>query len=282
MPKELDQKTINETVKQLIPADAWPSTVAVVIARGKTVAQFGTGILLRIADDYFLVTAGHVFRDAKNQALGLAAGRGKIIRLTGESLSTDEDPFDVAVHKLSQDVVTKLDGCTFLTLNDIDTDPQPERAVFTLFGYPAVWSAPSGNDSQPFTIKPLEFTTYAYDRETSALTRYEPKYHLLLEAQPGEITTEDGGAATFKTNAGIPASFPGEVGGISGCSVWRIGNLDVPINEWGRERPRVVGVQTGVYGKKAAIKATRWIAVSTLIHGAFPHLRPAMSLWRHR
>ena len=74
MSNETDQRAINQNVKKLIPRDAWPSTVAIVIARGKTVAQFGTGILLRIAEDFFLVTAGHVFRyaAAKKQALGLA------------------------------------------------------------------------------------------------------------------------------------------------------------------------------------------------------------------
>jgi len=52
------------------------------------------------------------------------------------------------------------------------------------------------------------------------------------------------------------------------------------MDNWKKERPKVVAVQTSVYEKSRAIKATRWIAVSTLIHEAFPELRPSMNLWR--
>ena len=77
--------------------------------------------------------------------------------------------------------------------------------------------------------------------------------------------------------------FPKHLGGISGCGVWRIGDLTIDISDWRIEGfARLVAVQTGFYHSAHVIKATRWIAVSTLIHDAYPDLRPAMHLSRIR
>ena len=46
-----------------------------------------------------------------------------------------------------------------------------------------------------------------------------------------------------------------------------------------KERPSIVAVQTSVYPRPQIIKATRWVAVSTLLHETFPELRPALALW---
>ncbi|HEV2969251.1 MAG TPA: hypothetical protein VGY55_04615 [Pirellulales bacterium] len=279
-----EQRAINEKVRPHIPIDGWNSTVAIVVARGNDVHQFGTGVLFRVAQDAFVITAGHVARKAAENkwTQGLAGVSESIVALSGQWLCTDEDPFDIAVHQLPQSTVDKLKGKVFLRFDDIDFEPQSPLAVFTIFGFPEVWSSPSTNESEKLTLKPFEFTTYRYDRDTAALSGYEERYHLLLDAQPRDISLDDGSAAEFRTLQGLPASFPKDVVGISGCSVWRIGDLRVPIEEWGRDRARIVAVQTSVYSGKAAIKATRWIAVSTLIHDAFPELRPAMTLWRRR
>jgi hypothetical protein len=74
--------------------------------------------------------------------------------------------------------------------------------------------------------------------------------------------------------------FPRDLGGISGCSVWMIGSCDKPIEEWKKENSKIIAVQTGVYHKSQIIQATRWVAVSTLLHEAFPEVRPAMALWQ--
>jgi hypothetical protein len=71
LDKEALQKKINEIVNRLIPEEAWKSTVAIISVSGKTLRPFATGTLLRVADEYFLLTAGHVINEALKYDIGL-------------------------------------------------------------------------------------------------------------------------------------------------------------------------------------------------------------------
>jgi hypothetical protein len=102
---------------------------------------------------------------------------------------------------------------------------------------------------------------------------------LLLSAQEAG-TNKDGKLVNFADRNGVPLKFPGDLSGISGCSIWKIGEYNKPLSEWKRYRPKIVAVQTSVYSNVHIIKATRWIAVSTLLYHAFPDLRQVLSL-RH-
>jgi hypothetical protein len=62
--------------------------------------------------------------------------------------------------------------------------------------------------------------------------------------------------------------------------VWTIGDSKKPPTDWDADQARLIAVQTGVYPQRKIIKATRWIAVSTLLYEAFPELRGAMNLFR--
>jgi hypothetical protein len=289
MYKQQLQYVVNNKVKQYIPEQAWDSTVAIVIAHNHNVYQFGSGILFRIADESFVVTACHVIKDAAhkyNGTLGITSANESFVAVPGEWIcssegqyGTDKDPFDVAIYNLQQHAVQKLNGKRLLYLNDIDFGLQSGTGVYTLFGYPGIWSKPSTSSSEELQLKPFQYTTIAFNGDTRSFKEYQERFHLLLEAQLKYSSTEKGTKATFRDLEGKYAPFPERLGGISGCSVWRIGDLDVPIDDWGQKQPKIVAVQTSVYHTDQVIKATRWIAVSTLIHGAFPKLRPAMDLW---
>jgi hypothetical protein len=283
------QRTINEKVNSYVPEQAWDSTVALVIMHENAVHQFGSGILFSIADDSFVVTAGHVVKQAQQygKTLGISSATGFFVAVSGEWIcssegqyGTDKDPFDIAIHRLSQDEVAKIGHKTFLRFDDIDFDSQSQTAVYTLFGFPCIWSKPSSSESDELKLKPLQYTAFAYDRMTEALEEYQERFHILLSAQQRDCSNLDGSPAQFQDLNGNDAPFPEKLSGISGCSVWRIGDLNVPIKNWDQEQSRIVAVQTGVYNSAQVIKATRWVAVSTLLHVAFPELRPAMQLWR--
>jgi hypothetical protein len=183
---------------------------------------------------------------------------------------------------LAKAAVDRLSVRRFLLFNDIEFDNQSPAAVYTIFGYPAVWSSPSTSPEETVNYRAFQYTTYRYDRDTSTLEEYQERLHLLLDAQLQQATDQDANPVEFNDRSGEPVPFPHGLGGISGCSVWRIGDLNVPLEHWDFERSRLVAVQTGVYRSKRVIKATRWVAVSTIIHQAFPELRPAMELWRMR
>lgn len=286
------QRKIIETANTQIPSCVWDCTVPIVIAHEGAVHHHGTGTLFRVADHFFLVTAGHVIKQACEHDKTLAIGGSDdrhFIALNGQTLVSSEgqygtsaDPLDIALHRFSPDAVARLTKKRFLLFNDVEFDPQSLTAVYTILGFPAVWSSPSRSAGEKVNFKPLQHTTYRYDRDTSALGEFQERLHLLLDGQLDEAVDEDAAPVEFLDRDGKPVAFPRGLGGISGCSVWRIGDLNIPLEEWATETPRLVAVQTGVYHTQRAIKATRWIAVSTLIHSAFPELRPAMGLWRKR
>jgi hypothetical protein len=284
------QESVNARIRPHIPSHAWLSTVAIVAANRPAVYQIGSGTLFQIADSHFLVTAGHVIRAANRhgKTIGLAdTGSDHLIGLTGEAMcsvpreGSDSDPYDVAVLALHAAVADKLSAKRFLRIGDVSfADPGP-KAVFTIFGYPGLWSKPiqGETDEDRLIIKPLEFTTYAYDGDTTALTGYEARLHLLLAAGAEYATNQDGSVLDFRDRFGQPARLPIGLKGISGCSVWHVGDLAVPIERWADRPAAVVGVETGVYQSSGVITASRWAVVTTLIHEAFPNLRRSIEVW---
>ncbi len=287
--ESLSRKKLNVQLESRIPIDAWKATVSIVIVRGRELQQFGTGTLVSIAEQSFVVTAAHVIKAAQkySSSLCLASEGGSFVQIQGNWLcsvegqyGTSSDPFDVALLSLDPGTVVKLSGNTFLRLDDIDFDEDQTTGIFCLCGFPALWSQPSTDAEPTMSVKPLQYVTHAFTGSTESLSEYQGRFHLLLNAEPIENTDIEGDQLVFKGRGGARASFPSDLGGISGCSVWKIGDRRVPLSEWARLRPKVVGVQTGVYPGSQIIKATQWVAVSTLFYEALPDLRPAMLLWR--
>jgi hypothetical protein len=283
------QKAVNERIVPNVPNHAWDSTVAIVIVNRSAIHLLGTGVLFQIADCPFVVTAGHVFRTAskyeKTVGLGDTGHETLIPFVTGTFMASvppdgsQNDPHDVAVYPLPPDMAAKLRRKRFLRISDVCFDDPGPKAVFSLFGYPGVWSEPSSSDDEYVTVRPFEFTTYRYDGDTTTMMEYQARLHLLLSAGTEYTTWADGSPAPFRDRRGQAVQFPRGLKGISGSSVWHVGDLAVPIDRW-RERPaRVVGLETGVYPTSGAITVSRWVVVTTLIHSAYPDLRRSIELW---
>ena len=285
---EVLQRAVNQRIAHHVPSRAWDSTVTVVVAHGGAVHHIGTASLYQIADHRFVVTARHVLQgpgDA-DKTVGISGGSdGHFVPLPGTWIRSEPpegmtaDPYDVTVHRLPREAEDKLQGQQFLRLSDVAADDPGPKAVFTIFGFPGMWSKSSGKDDQPLSVKPLELTTYAYVGDTQRLTDYDPRLHLLLAATPQYVTAPDGTPIRFRDRFGQEARFPIALKGVSGCSVWHIGDLGVPLERWGDLPARLAGFTSGVNQWLGTIKVTRWIVVNTLIRDAFPALRPVFNLY---
>ena len=278
------QRSVNERISNFVPRHAWRSTVAIVVAKRPAVHLLGTGSLFQIADRRFVVTAAHVVRLAHedDRTIGISGDSNSLISVHGDWISSasssGEDPFDVAVYSLPGAAVQQLSQFRFLRMTDASFGEQPKTAVFTLFGHPGIWASPSRDDGEKVQLKGLEYTAYAYERSVDNLLGYNPKYHLLLDAEAEQVTWTDGSRAEFTHRNGTVVIFPRDLKGISGGPVWRTADLNLPIERWHPLSPSLAGVQTGVYQPSQVIRVTRWAAVTTLIHAAFPELRPAIDL----
>lgn len=282
---------INRVASSLLPTAAWASTVPIVSAIGETTQHLGTGTLFRIGDAGFLITAGHVFKKAAEFQATIGIGgttHGRFVSLAnGYTLVSTEgqygcsfDPLDIGLHRLSSTVADQIPTHRFLRFDEVEFVAQPPGGVYTMVGFPTFWSTPSRSSDEKVSYRALEFTACRYDRDCSGLERYQERLHLLIDGRISQTTDSDAASVKFEDTHGWAIEFPFGIKGMSGCSVWRIGDLAVPIDEWKQTRARLVGVLTGSYQDKEVIQATRWVAVSTMIHQGFPELRPAMALLR--
>lgn len=281
------QAEVNERILAHVPGCAWDSTVAIVLASEGAVHQIGTGILFQVADFCFVVTAAHVLKDPLmcGKTIGISAGDGRFLSTHGDWVATtpsgargEDDPFDVAVFRLPKTLLPRLSGKRFVRMSEIDFGEQSHSAVFAIFGFQGSWALPSRSADEELILRPIEYLAYRCNRTLPDILDLDPRYHLLIDAQTAHLTTQDGYGVDWTDRAGEVLPLVKGLGGLSGSSVWVIGDLQVPLDQWGRLQPRVVAVETGVYQKSQVIRTSRWTAVTTLIHHAFSELRASIAI----
>ena len=263
---------VNRTTKALRPI--FSRSVIPIVCRvdGKPV-QYGTGTLIRIADESFLITAHHVLETIVDQGLvpqvfDGAQGTAKLIFLDSPARSF-VDPFDVSIVRLSQRVVDALPNRKFLRLSDMDLlDPPLRKGLFYVFGYPSCWW--QIDEQQGEVVGTAAMHRGRLSGGSGALDKYDPELHVLIEG------VKAGETCAAKASAGPLVSWRG----VSGCSIWQAYRKGDPIEKWKTEDAKIVAVQTGVYEGGKIIKGTYWRAVAYKLWDKFPQLRPAMRLYR--
>lgn len=285
-PASKQASTLLQAMAASIPDAVSAATVAIAGANGPIVRHFGSGTLLAVADRCFVVTAAHVIRKAHDAqaTVGISGGsHGYFVATPGNWIlsqgSTQEDPFDIAIYLLDPSQVARLDRCTFVRIADVSFNADLSRGYFIVSGFPSIWATESTKAEDAVELRMLQYSTCSYAGNIAGLQSYDARYHLLLEAKPEQVFDLSGAAMQFRTRSGYPAQMPQDLRGISGCSVWMIGDLATPCETWQAQDARLVAVETGVFPTRGAIKSTRWSAVTTLIYAAFPELRPTIDFY---
>jgi len=249
------------------PTRIWESVVSICRFNGNSAQHLGSGTLFRIANASFVVTAAHI-PENPNGKLFIDSIRNSFVALDG-MWHCHGEPYDIAIHKLSERAVEMLRCNHFLCLEDTEDDAQSPTAVYAMFGYPHCWAKPSNSQSEPITVKPFEFYTFRYEHANPAIVNFDHRYHLLLNGELSKTTNQDGSPVAF-------CDLSTSLKGMSGCCVWRIGDYRNQLELWHNERPRIVGVENAVYKNPGIIKATRWLFVYKLIAFAYPELETTM------
>jgi hypothetical protein len=116
-----------------------------IYVEGKNVTPFlvGSGILLRVADDLFLITAAHVIEENRENDLytigqfGTTALEGRFYRNASEQKDHSDEPFDIGVLHLNTDTVTALGQVNEVLPNQCAiAEPRPTRRLHLIIGYP--------------------------------------------------------------------------------------------------------------------------------------------------
>lgn len=280
---------IARVMSNCIPDLTVRSTVGLVASKDAVVRQIGSGTLLAVAEHRFVVTAAHVVREALHSAstMGVsgttdghfvaAAGRWLASGMSSEAPSLDQH--DVAVYEFNATQIDRFDPAAFVRIADVAFLEDLSTGFFVVTGFPAMWSTTLTATDETMNAKILQYATYALEGSTAGLDGYSPVRHFLLEASPAALIDHAGEPTSFRTRTGYSAQMPQDLRGVSGCSVWMIGDLKKPIETWSKEESRLVGIETSIYSKRSAIKATRWNAATTLLYNAIPELRPVLEMY---
>jgi hypothetical protein len=234
-----------------------------IVGGGTTVLQYGTGTLLQVGDDHFLVTAAHVFDELDKAGRTPSIWAGDPLELTplvGQCYRTDEIA-DLAVMRIDDREVNELPKPAFLGLSAIELRPKLPDGWYFLYGFPSVLTHRS-TDSVTVYQEAFTYRTGLYHGTTSGFRNYNADYHVLVELGSDARNADDGS----------PTLIP-RLGGISGSSIW-LGFSEKHIyGDWGPNDAKIVGVQTKVYPDKNVVQGTRWFAVACILWVNFPHLR---------
>ena len=235
---------------------------------GRTL-QYGTGTFFRAGDFSFLVTAAHVLRKAREDDALLRLldsraddGKARSVALPKWQAYVGEDPADVAVLPLTDEVVAALPNRTFLRLNEAAL-----RAAWPggcwMMGFPAE-TVGYGEAYRRMSDSPFLLAAPLIE-PLSSLANFDDQFNFLLDARRDELWWPDG----------TPAEMPDRLEGISGCPVWQV---VWPNGAWHPDHVRIVGVQIGYYRSRSAVKATHWGAVARLLYEYRPELRGILAM----
>lgn len=280
-----DAGGIAKTINSLVPDAVVKSTVAVLGSHGGAIRPIGSGTLLAVGEEFFVLSAAHVLRQAAEQQLTVGVAHdGQITACTrdwilSEPADARHDLHDIALYMLTAEEAARFSSSYFVLLGDVSFLADFSNSYFVICGFPALWTtALAASDPSPVKSKLLLMGMDGFSGSTAGLDGFDSERHFLLRATWSDIYEAlTGQPARFRSRMGHHVDFPGGLQGISGCSVWRMGDLRVPPRFWGR--PKLVGVETAVYEKVGAMRATRWNSVTTILRAAFPSTRPTLRMY---
>ncbi len=261
------------------------SVVPIYAYFGDKMILFGSGTLLRVADSRLLVTASHVTCCANKKGIGLFvpadSGKKKFVSVRGRMASVSKSTVDISFVELPEDCFSVLNLRKFLNLSDFEVRPGSSRkALYYIHGYPSCWASDDGMSSEAELVA-FSYGTVLYEGPTENLDDqdYNPQANILLQVCKSLNCPMEG------THGGVPE----ELGGVSGCSIWRVAELDSGRAKWNAIQPKVVAVETGVFRGKVlgplgenleawAVKGVWWGVLTPALWDGFPELRPSLRL----
>lgn len=265
----------------LMPYDtAWMSTVAFLVIRDKNFCVHGTGTLVRIENEFLLITATHVieFVNAQNLLVLRTDSKNKddIIPLEAAGLLLPQKHLDITFLRLNPETISSLGEKAFLRLDQLCCELSDSMFVVVL-GFPGIMSC---HENGIISITKFHLGGPRLNVGDQELEEFDPKLHFLVEAALEDTMMADGTQLEFRRHNGEPAAFPDELGGISGGSVWKLAdNLEDTVKMLPGSG-KMVGVATaGYFPNPSCIKVSRLSEAIRLLPIELPHLRTAIEAW---
>lgn len=244
--------------------------------------QCGSGVLLQVGGQHFVLTAAHVLDLLLVHSIPLflmpgEAGK-KLISLTGavfyssempSSRSRNDDVMDVGFVELTAPTASELvPGKTFLRLKDIDVrDPFYPKSWYLTAGYPSEVNV-SDYDRRTHTSTLLAYASWPYYGERGFPDYFRQEFDLFVHYMRNDSTEGD---------ENVLASVP-EPEGVSGCGMWRLASADKPIESWNPDDIRLIGIQRSWSKKFETLRGVRVAHPLAMMAESLPALTPYFRL----
>ena len=261
--------TINETCLRRIDR----TSVPVLGVQDGEIRHDRTGILYRIADEHFVLTAAHDLRQIIEADIPLYLSMNKpgVIPLhlgKAKFHSTEEEGRDVAAIWLppttAREVAKHKD---FLSHNQIDLNGAESRGPFVFFGYPMRWSGHVASEDYVVS-QALVFATLPHDGPRLESAHYDQKVHMVLNFTRDAINCLQGGVDTLPN-----------LHGISRCGIWQVGDfIGKEIKARDEESVTLVGIQHRWFPDLNYIQATKIRFAIGFVVENYPDAQAAMKI----
>jgi len=232
----------------------WEHTIGLYMRRKEgNPVMVGSGVLLKVADVGFVLSAGHVLKEMNGAEFlfGSMSAGGRLISTTEHleiRVTTDERTYDLGVVALPDVVASKLieQKKRFLRITDLDLVREPLDGFYSVAGYPQVTNSPD------YQVKEISAEIFYYGTclDHGTITDSTPGVTIALYLREEKLTrvSEEKGE---RESVRMPI-----LKGISGGGIWRLyaDNDNDRIDSWKPTWIRLSGIEHGVL--KRSIKGT--------------------------
>lgn len=226
-------------------------------------AAYGSGVLISVAERYFMVTAAHVLAEDYNNTFIILPD--KELQLGGklhftpmpESGKREDDMIDLAVMELDPKVVIEiLEYFRFITLDNIEISHKiQEPQHYLSVGYPGDKTEIIKDEIKAVPFVYLTEAVYDFDYVSSDMI---PQSHIAVKFD-GFITSESNPEVHAAPN----------LGGISGSGLWVIRHMFTPNSPTSKQLVGIVIKYIITEKNQTAVIATRMDVVTEFIRQHF-------------
>jgi len=268
------QRVSNELIEKIRKA-----TIPIYAIQNDRVVRDRSGVLLKVGDDCYILTASHDLREIVQNNIYLYAGWSQIdlipVPIANDKIlyhTSDRDVYDIAAIKLTRDVAADIMSSSKpVTLLDVaDNCPDESHALYLVCGYPRAWLKVLPNCIES---PPLHYLCRSYHGDPLAWTNlaYDPRVHLLLNFTQDAIHIQSQKHIVLPDTEGIK--------GISGCGVWRIiGDFPRQWRDWKIDDVKLVGIEHTYWESKGVAAATRIQFMNQFLADSYPEVIAAMNI----
>lgn len=240
--------------------------------------QFGTAILLAVAESVWLISAGHVLGRARRYPFWInpAAPGARPIPLQGVTIhrTEDENKADFAFVELPAETRRELAMVkAFVRLDEVDWEPQSRSGLYGAFGYPSAINVRRATSPQIPTTG-MFYATRSHRWKTPPPHQvFDPMMNVAIDFDIDRSRDESGEFAE------VP-----KPNGMSGGGMWRLFVYNGVPSRWTTEDIRLSAIQHELaakkHGRRGVLVGIRFCHVLWTMCQARPELHAVFALYQ--